>query len=146
MPSGASITFTGLAEGHVLAAFRRAGVSMQRIRPALERLDAGIGLRHALASKGLLTDGVEVLFDYADREGDAAVRNLVVVRDGQHVFRDVVQEYLRCVTLPTSSGPLSSPARTSTGSTRTGSSSAGHRIWRRSAGSDLRQQHADAGT
>lgn len=57
-----------------------------------------MGLRHAPASESLLTDRVEVLFDYADCEGDAIVRRLVVVRDGQHVFREVVQEYLQCVT------------------------------------------------
>lgn len=95
---GASITFIGLAEGHALAAFRQAGVSMQRIRPALDKIKKEIGLAHALASRKLLTDGVEVLYEYAESTGDDAVGDLVVVRDGQRVFRDVVQDYLRCVT------------------------------------------------
>lgn len=94
----ASITFIGLAEGHVLAAFRRAGVSMQRIRPALDKITTDIGLHDALASENLLTDGVEVLYEYVEATGDDAVSNLVVVRDGQHAFREVVQEYLQCVT------------------------------------------------
>src|SRR5688572_12659070 len=41
------IPFIGLAEGAVLTAIRRSGVPMQRIRPALEQLDAQIGLSHA---------------------------------------------------------------------------------------------------
>lgn len=94
----ASITFIGLAEGHVIAAFCKAGVSMQRIRPALDKIRSGIGLHHALASKNLLTDGVEVLYEYGEATGDDAVKSLVVVRDGQHVFREVVQDYLQCVT------------------------------------------------
>lgn len=93
------IPFIGLAEGAVLTAIRRSGVSMQRIRPALEQLDGQIGLSHALASRRLYTDGAEVLFDYAestDTPGLArAARELVVVRNGQLVFNDVVDAYLQ---------------------------------------------------
>lgn len=39
-----------------------------------------------------------MLYQYAEATGDDAVKSLVVVRDGQHVFREVVQDYLRCVT------------------------------------------------
>jgi len=39
-----SIPFVGLGEALVLAAFRRSGVPMQRIRPALQQLRAEIGL------------------------------------------------------------------------------------------------------
>lgn len=95
---GASVTFIDLAQGHVLAAFRKAGVSMQRIRPALDKLDKEMSLHHALASKNLMTDGVEVLYDFAERTGNVDVRNLVVVRDGQHVFGEVIQDYLKLVT------------------------------------------------
>ena len=94
-----SVPFVGLAEGMVLAAIRRAGVPLQRIRPALEVLTTTIGIEHALASRSLYTDGAEVLFDYAaqsDGEGKADLaRELVVVRRGQRVFADVVEEYLR---------------------------------------------------
>lgn len=93
-----SIPFIGLAEGMVLAAIRRAGVPLQRIRPALEVLTATIGVEHALASRSLYTDGADVLFDYAGRAGDhdaAPVRDLVVVRKSQRVFADVIEQYLR---------------------------------------------------
>jgi uncharacterized protein (DUF433 family) len=95
------IPFIGLAEGLVLTALRRSGVTLQRIRPALIRLATDLGLDHALASRRLYTDGAEVLFDYADGVGDPdtvdAVHSLVVVRNGQRVFNEVVESYLRRV-------------------------------------------------
>ncbi|HTZ43852.1 MAG TPA: hypothetical protein VMB79_08300 [Jatrophihabitans sp.] len=98
---GPAIPFVGLAEGYALAAIRKAGVPLQRIRPALDRLSAEIGLGHALASKRLYTDGAEVLYDYArTTEGDEAeaLGGLTVVRDGQRVFAEIVREYLKRVT------------------------------------------------
>lgn len=95
----AVIPFVGLAEAMVLTAMRRARVSLQRIRPALARLQDEVGIAHALASRRLYTDGVEALYDYAEHgpdEGAAtAARELVVVRNGQHVFNEIVETYLR---------------------------------------------------
>ncbi len=97
--SGApSIPFVGLAEAFVVAAVRRSGVSMQRVRPALDELKRQIGIDHALASRRLYTDGAELLFDYAVRSADAEtaplLRELVVVRHGQRVFTEAVRQYL----------------------------------------------------
>lgn len=95
-PRGAaSIPFVGLAEGLVLAGIRKSGVPLQRIRPALDRLRDEFGLDHVLASKQLYTDGAEVLYDFGQDQVDAdAVMRLVVVRNGQHVFTEVVEQYL----------------------------------------------------
>jgi uncharacterized protein (DUF433 family) len=97
-PGVATIPFVGLAEGLVLAAIRRTGVPMQRIRPALARLEAELGLEHVLASHALYTDGAEVIYDYAEQAGDTpearSARQLVVVRKGQHVFTNVIDDYL----------------------------------------------------
>ena len=94
-----SVPFVGLAEGMVLAAVRRSGVPMQRIRPALLELQASIGIEHALASSALYTDGAEVLYDFAKAQRDDAIaasaRDLVVVRNGQRVFTDVIADYLQ---------------------------------------------------
>lgn len=60
-PGAPVIPFVGLAESLVLAAIRRSGVPMQRVRPALEALSEGLGLDHALASKKLYSDGAELL-------------------------------------------------------------------------------------
>lgn len=97
-PGEPSIPFIGLAEGMVLAAMRHAGVPMQRIRPALDALSEEMGIDHALASKRLYTDGAELLFDYAGKSSDphaSDTMQLVVVRNGQHVFVDVIEQYLR---------------------------------------------------
>jgi uncharacterized protein (DUF433 family) len=95
-----SIPFIGLAEGMVLAAVRRAGVPLQRVRPALAALTAEIGVDHALASKRLYTDGAELLFDYAEEVASVdaeVVRDLVVIRSRQRVFADVIEQYLKLI-------------------------------------------------
>lgn len=97
-PRGPTIPFVGLAEGMVLAAVRAAGVPLQRIRPALEQLARGLGVEHALASQKLYTDGAEILYDLSEHRRDLdprPVRQLIVVRSGQGVFSEVVEQYLR---------------------------------------------------
>src|SRR5215213_4587845 len=95
----ATVPFVGFAEGYVLSAFRRAGVPLQRIRPAVQALESTIGIEHALASRSLYTDGAEVLYDYAEREADDLLElQLVVVRTGQHQFSEVVRDYLQRIT------------------------------------------------
>lgn len=98
-PGEPSIPFVGLAETLVLAAVRRSGVPMQRVRPALLALQDVLGIEHALASRKLYTDGAELLFDYGESRRDTpegrSVLNLVVVRNGQLVFTEVIEAYLR---------------------------------------------------
>ena len=99
-PRSASVPFIGLAEGLVLAGIRQAGVPLQRIRPAIEALENEFDIAHVLASRSLYTDGAEVLYDFAERSSDPeaeGARQLVVVRNGQHVFNEVVDQYLRRV-------------------------------------------------
>lgn len=97
----AAVPFIGLAEGYALAAFRQAGVPMQRIRPAIDALDRELGLKYALASRRLYTDGAEILYDYAQHTGQTpegeSARELVVVRNNQRVFAEIVEHYLRRV-------------------------------------------------
>lgn len=90
-----AIPFVGLAEGMVVAAFRKAGVSLQHIRRAVEALRREMGVEHALASKRLFTDGASVLFDYARTSGDEQLTHVVTQ---QRVFAPVVADYLRLVT------------------------------------------------
>lgn len=92
------VPFVGLAETYVLHAFRQAGVPMQRIRPALERLNKEMGVQAALASERLKTDGTEILYEYGTAEAPGSLSELVVVRNGQHVFTDVVERYLQTIT------------------------------------------------
>lgn len=99
--AGVSVPFVGLAEAHALAAVRRSGVPLQRIRPALQRLHDELGIEHVLASQSLYTDGAEVLYDFAESQGDTpearSARDLVVVRNSQRVFNEIVDSYLRRV-------------------------------------------------
>ena len=71
---------------------------MQRIRRALEVLADQGELEHALASRSLYSDGANVLYDYARREGDGQLRLLTVVSSGQVVFHDLISEYLSRIT------------------------------------------------
>jgi uncharacterized protein (DUF433 family) len=92
----ATVPFVGFAEAFVLGALRRAGVPMQRIRPAVKRLSDEIGLDHALASRRVYTDGAELIFDYAASSDDDAL--LTVVRTGQEHLAEVIREYLQRIT------------------------------------------------
>jgi uncharacterized protein (DUF433 family) len=94
----ATVPFLGFAEAYVLSAFRRAGVPLQRIRPAVQVLSREIGLDHALASQRLYTDGAEVLFDYASERHESELLELVVVRTGQTQFSALVKDYLKRIT------------------------------------------------
>ena len=89
-----AIPFIGLAEGMVIAAFRRAGVSLQHIRRAASALETEIGLEHALASERLYTDGAVILYDYAGAN-DEELAGLTEVVSRQRVFSPVIREYLR---------------------------------------------------
>ena len=100
-PTGApTIPFVCLAEGMVLAAIRKAGVPLQRIRPALDALRDEIGIEQALASKRLYTDGAELIYNYGRQHGESAdiLNDLVVVRNGQRMFNQIVGDYLQRVT------------------------------------------------
>ena len=98
-----TVPFLGLAEAYVLAAFRAAGVPMQRIRPAVRWLDEHIGLPAALASERLRTDGAEILYDFSRSRGAANsqvqddIGELVVVRNQQRVFAPMVSRYLQTI-------------------------------------------------
>ena len=95
---GAVLPFVGLAEAYALAAFRRAGVPLQRVRPAIDALRRELGVEHALASRRLYADGAEILYDYTQRGDDGAAPELVVVRSSQLVFMDgLAAQYLRWV-------------------------------------------------
>jgi len=87
---GITVSFDALAEGFIIEAFRRAGLPLARIRPAVEVLRKEIGLEQALLSDQLMTDGAEILI--RNGEGD-----LVVVRNHQGVFKEVVSAFLKSI-------------------------------------------------
>ena len=95
-----SIPFVGLVEATIVQAFRQTGLPLQRIRRALELLAHQGELEHALASSLVFSDGANVLYDYARREGDLqlGLLTLTEVRTGQRVFHEVIQQYLTRIT------------------------------------------------
>ena len=95
-----SIPFIGLAEAAFLRALRSAEVPLQQIRPALALVERRLGVDHALASRRLYLAGAQLLWEVSeDREVDPdaqhGARDLIVLRDDQYVFREVVERYLR---------------------------------------------------
>ncbi|MGH2719394.1 MAG: DUF433 domain-containing protein [Actinomycetota bacterium] len=96
-----SVPFVAVVEGLAVASCDGAGCRSKRVRVALGALDREMGVSHALASCRLYTDGAEFLYDFAGGSDDAAVtsaaRSLVVVRNGQRVFVNVVPDYLRLI-------------------------------------------------
>jgi DNA-binding transcriptional MerR regulator len=94
----ARIPFIGLVEAAVVQAFRQTDLPLQRIRAALEVLEGQGELEHALASRKLMTDGADVLYDYARETADGQLGLLTVVKSGQRVYTDMIAEYLERVT------------------------------------------------
>lgn len=95
-----SLPFIGLVEAFVVAAVRRSGVPMQRIRPMLDALTGLIGVDHALASERLAAQGAEMLSGCADDADEATarlIRRLVASARGRCVFNDVVERHLACI-------------------------------------------------
>lgn len=102
---GLGVPFVGLAEAMVLAAFRQAGLPLQRVRRAVTVLADQIGLDHVLASRRLYTDGANVLYDFAAHyDDDDDLGGLVVVDGGQRVFRPVIERYLNRITFDAADG------------------------------------------
>jgi hypothetical protein len=67
---GSVLSFVNLVEVGVLASFRKAGVSMQKVRRALDYVSRAMGIPHPLASGRILTDGVELFWEYQEKEGE----------------------------------------------------------------------------
>jgi transposase-like protein len=98
----ASVTFVAMAEAHVLNALREAGVRPQRIRPALRKLQKEFGCEYVLIAPELATDGVDVLWDFAQTK---AGHGLIEGGTGQLVIREIVQDYLQYVAWGTDDFP-----------------------------------------
>lgn len=79
---GYTVPFNALAEGYVVETFRRAGLPMARIRPAIDALRKEIGVEYALLSERLRTDGAEILIENGDRELVAEFLQTISYRDG----------------------------------------------------------------
>lgn len=89
-----TLSFVNLTEVLALAGFRQLGVSMQKVRRALEYAKKEMRVDHPLASQRILSDGVELFWEYQERHLNEAVL-VNIVRGGQRVFPEAVMRYLR---------------------------------------------------
>ena len=89
-----SLSFTNLTEVLALSGFRQLGVSMQKVRRALEYVKQEMKVEHPLATQRILSDGVELFWEYQERHRNEIVL-VNVVRGGQRAFPEAVMRYLR---------------------------------------------------
>lgn len=86
------ISFADLIEVRVVRAFRRAGISLQAIRFAIEHAKEKFGTDHPLSSMQFQTDGKEILMRALDRDDHHV--SLSKKRPGQKVFTEIVKQSL----------------------------------------------------
>jgi len=89
-----TLSFVNLTEVLAPSGFRESGVSMQKIRRALDYVGREMQAEHPLATQRILSDGVELFWEYQEKHrGEIVLVN--IVRGGQRVFPEAVMRYLR---------------------------------------------------
>lgn len=86
------ISFIDLVEVRVVAAMRRAGISLQSIRFAIKFAKDVFDIDKPLASQSFKTDGKEILMEAIERDGEFV--SLSKKRPGQKVFREIISQSL----------------------------------------------------
>jgi uncharacterized protein (DUF433 family) len=92
-----SIPFIGIVDLLVLSGFRKTGLSMQKIRKAIDVLSQEIHSSALLAHQRLYTDGAEVLWEYARTSGDEEIGSLVEPSSRQTVFVEAIRQYITLI-------------------------------------------------
>ncbi|MDQ3577025.1 MAG: DUF433 domain-containing protein [Actinomycetota bacterium] len=85
-----SVPFVAVVEAYVLRALRDLGFSMPKIRDAATEVRRALDTPYALATKRIVTDGVDIFVQYA-------ANDLARVGDNQRPFRDVIDQYLHYI-------------------------------------------------
>jgi uncharacterized protein (DUF433 family) len=89
-----TLSFVNLTEVLALSGFRASGVSMQKVRRALAYVGREMEVEHPLAIQRILSDGVDLFWEYQERHrGEVVLVN--IVRGGQRIFPEAVMRYLR---------------------------------------------------
>ncbi len=88
---GAALSYLQLIEVAVVASFRKAGVSLRKIKSAREYLAMQLRAEHPFAEYRFKTDGRDLWMDYAQFEANAGDRTLLVAsRQGQLAWSDII--------------------------------------------------------
>ena len=93
-PRSASLPFVGLVEAHMLRGFRDLGLSAQGLRVSVTRLREKLNDEYALATRRVATDGLSLLVDMAESQGEPIWTRAV---DGQAAITAVIERYLKFV-------------------------------------------------
>lgn len=86
------LNFSDLIELRVVKAFKRAGVSLQAIRFAIELAELKFDVKYPLSTKIFKTDGSEILMESLEKDGNLV--SMSKKRPGQNVFAKVVEQSL----------------------------------------------------
>lgn len=86
------ISFEDLIEVRIVAAMRRAGISLQSIRFAISFAQKKLGIDRPLVSHSFKTDGSEILMEAVENDGELV--SLSRKQPGQKVFRDIIFQSL----------------------------------------------------
>jgi len=88
---GASLSYLQLIEVAVVSSFRKAGVSLKKIKAAREFLSKQLEAEFPFAVYRFKTDGKELWMDYAQFEAAAGDKTLLVAsRQGQLAWGDII--------------------------------------------------------
>lgn len=88
---GAALSYLQLIEVAVVASFRKAGVSLKKVKAAREYLSKHLEAEFPFAEYRFKTDGHDLWMDYAQFEADAGDKTLLVAsRSGQLAWSDII--------------------------------------------------------
>ena len=92
----AALSYMQLIEVAVVAAFRKAGISLKRIRDAREYVKTQLKTEHPFAEYRFKTEGKHLLVDYQDVEGDGGRgKHLMADQGGQLEWSEIIGPLLK---------------------------------------------------
>lgn len=90
---GVRLSYMQLAEVAFVATFRKLGVTLPRLRKAREYLAQTFNSEFPFAEYRLRTEGVHVLLDLEEVEGDSEIPRLIIAdKDGQMAWERMVED------------------------------------------------------
>lgn len=92
-----SVPFVAVVEAYVLRSLRDLKLTKKRIRHAAAEVRRVFDTPYALATKKIMTDGVDIFIEYAPDD-------LARASDGQRPIREVIEDYLHFIDWDTADG------------------------------------------
>lgn len=85
-----SVPFVAVVEAYVLRSLRDLRLTKRRIRAAAAEVRRTFDTPYALATKKIMTDGVDIFIEHAPDD-------IARAADGQRPIREVIEDYLHCI-------------------------------------------------